>query len=132
MSDLDNTLLELTAEVVSAYAGNNSIPASQLPDVIQSVHKTFKTLDESEAVSVTNLTPAVSIRRSIRPDSIICLECGTEHKMLKRHLKTAHGMTVSEYREKWGLKPDYPMVAPNYAQHRSELAKQFGLGRKSK
>jgi len=132
MREIDDTLLELTAEVVSAYAANNALPASQLPDVIQAVHRTLQGLQEPDAASHTKSQPAVSVKRSIRTDVIVCLECGTEHKMLKRHLKTSHNLTVAEYREKWELKPDYPMVAPSYAQHRSDLAKQFGLGRKAK
>ncbi len=132
MRAIDETLLELTAEVVTAYAGNNAIPAAQLADVIQSVHGAFKNLQAPEAEIEQKIPPAVSIRRSVRPDVIVCLECGTEHKMLKRHLKTSHDLSVSEYRDKWALKSDYPMVAPDYARHRSNLAKQFGLGRKSK
>jgi len=132
MQDNENTILELTADVVSAYAGNNSLPAAQLPDVIQAVHRTFRNLQAPDQAAETKSVPAVSVKRSIRSDVIICLECGTEHKMLKRHLKTSHDLSVAEYREKWGLKSDYPMVAPSYAQHRSALAKQFGLGRKAK
>ncbi len=132
MREIEDTLLELTAEVVSAYAANNALPASELPDVIQSVHRTFQGLQNPESSNDAKSAPAVSVKRSVRADAIICLECGTEHKMLKRHLKTSHSLSVAEYRDKWNLKPDYPMVAPNYAQHRSELAKQFGLGRKAK
>lgn len=132
MLEKDSVLLELTAEVVSAYAGNNAITAAQLPEIIRSVHNTFSNLDKGEAENEPQLIPAVPVRRSVKPDAIVCLECGTVHKMLKRHLKTAHQMSVEDYREKWGLKSDYPMVAPNYAKQRSQLAKQFGLGRKAK
>jgi predicted transcriptional regulator len=127
----DNFLLELTVEVVSAYAGNNTLPTAQLPEIIQSVHRSLRELSSDTGPLVVKAAPAVSVRRSVRADAIVCLECGTEHKMIKRHLKTAHDLSVADYREKWELKSDYPLVAPNYAKQRSELAKRFGLGRKS-
>ena len=131
MADNSDIILELTVEIVSAYAGNNAVPSAQLPDVIRAVHTTLKQLDAPEKPAEPKQTPAVSVRRSIRADAIVCLECGTEHKMIKRHLKTAHGLSVTDYREKWGLKQDYPLVAPDYAKQRSDLAKRFGLGRRT-
>ena len=126
----DDLLLELTVEIVVAYASNNEFSANKLPDVIQTVHGTLREVAQNGAVSEDKTSPAVSLRRSVRPDAIVCMECGTEHKMIKRHLKTAHDLSVADYRDRWDLKPDYPLVAPNYARQRSELAKRFGLGRK--
>ena len=122
-------LLELTAEVVSAHASNNTVAASDLPQVIKDVYATFSTL--GVAVPPIELpTPVVPIKKSVTPDFIICLEDGKKLKMLKRHLKTSYNMSPEEYRERWGLPIDYPMVAPNYAKKRSTLAKKIGLGRK--
>lgn len=123
-------LLTLTTEIVSAYAGNNSLELSTLPDLIGSVFTKLSELSSGEKELPETLTPAVPIRRSVTDDYIICLEDGKKLKMLKRHLMTAYGMTPEEYRAKWGLKHDYPMVAPNYAAKRQELAKKIGLGRK--
>ena len=124
-----NELLELTTEIVSAHVANNTVAVSDLPQLIQDIYKTLL------AVGTAPLTPerpqpAVPIKKSILPDYVICLEDGKKLKMLKRHLKTAYNMTPEEYRERWGLSPDYPMVAPNYAKHRSNLAKKIGLGTK--
>ena len=129
---IDNTeVAALTADIVSAYVGNNVVQASELPQLIQSVHSAISTVVEGEKEEPKEeLKPAVSIRRSVTPDHIICLEDGKKFKSLKRHLRTAFNMTPEQYREKWGLKPDYPMVAPNYAAVRSEMAKRIGLGRK--
>ena len=122
-------LLELTTEIVAAHVANNTVAVSDLPQLIQDIYKTLL------AVGTLSLTPerpqpAVPIKKSISPDYVVCLEDGKKLKMLKRHLKTAYNMTPEEYRERWGLSPDYPMVAPNYAKHRSNLAKKIGLGTK--
>lgn len=131
MSSIDNkTAIELTADIVSAYVGNNPLPASGLPDLIASVSASVRKLGSmAEAESVT-LTPAVNPKRSVFPDHIVCLEDGKKFKSLKRHLSTDHHLSPDEYRAKWGLPPDYPMVAPNYSATRSALAKSSGLGRK--
>jgi predicted transcriptional regulator len=124
-------VLRLTAKIVSAHIGNNRVAADVLPDLIQSVHRSLATVGMAEpAPAPAPLTPAVLIRKSVFPDYIVCLEDGKKLKMLKRHLQTSYGMTPQQYREKWRLPADYPMVAPNYASHRSSLAKQAGLGRK--
>ncbi len=124
-------LLRMTAEVVAAYVRNNPLSAADLSAVIHTVHRSLAALDGGEASNVEPQRPAVAIRRSVQPDHIVCLEDGKKLKMLKRHLRTTYGMSPEEYRAKWGLPPDYPMVAPNYAKQRSEFAKQIGLGRKS-
>lgn len=121
-------LLELTTKIVAAHVANNAITATDIPGLIATVHETLAKLGTEEAAEKP--TPAVSIKQSVKPDYIICLEDGTEHKMLKRHLKTAHGMSPNEYRERWGLPRDYPLVSPNYSKQRSALAKKIGLGRK--
>lgn len=120
-------MLELTTEIVAAHVGNNPIAAAELPSLIQNVYHALKLVGVSP-VEAERPKPAVPIKRSIFPDYIICLEDGKKLKMLKRHLKTAYDMTPDEYRDRWGLAPDYPMVAPNYAKHRSNLAKEIGLG----
>lgn len=131
MSDKPNTneLLELTTEIVSAHVGNNSIALGDLPQLIQDVYKTLAIVGTTPAVP-ERPKPAVPIKKSIFPDFVVCLEDGKKLKMLKRHLKTAYNMTPDEYRARWGLPPEYPMVAPNYAKHRSALAKKIGLGTK--
>jgi predicted transcriptional regulator len=123
-------LLALTAEIVSAHVANNSVGQGDVPELIQSIYGKLTELASGEDASSVELTPAVPIKKSVTDDYIICLEDGKKLKMLKRHLMTAYGMTPEEYRAKWGLKPDYPMVAPNYALKRQELAKKIGLGRK--
>jgi len=121
----------MAAEIVAAYVSANQVSTSQLPEVIRSVVDALANLDEQPGrATLEPLKPAVPIRKSITPDYIICLEDGKKLKMLKRHLQTNYDMTPEEYREKWGLPADYPMVAPKYAARRSELAKQIGLGRK--
>jgi predicted transcriptional regulator len=122
-------LLTLTAEIVSAHIGNNAVAAGVVAGLIQSVFDTLSGLVADEAAPAA-LTPAVPIKRSVTQDYIVCLEDGKKLKMLKRHLMTAYNMTPEDYRAKWGLKADYPMVAPNYALKRRELAKRIGLGRK--
>jgi predicted transcriptional regulator len=120
-------LLELTTEVVSAHVGNNSVPSAELPSIIQEVYRTLESVGSAQA-PVERPKPAVPIKKSVFPDYIVCLEDGKKLKMLKRHLKTAYDMTPEDYRERWGLQADYPMVAPNYAKRRSHLAKEIGLG----
>ncbi|ADU15020.1 MULTISPECIES: MucR family transcriptional regulator [Asticcacaulis] len=124
-----NKLTDLVVDIVTAYVGNNSVPASELPALIHSVHKALGGLTgEPEAKVEEAKTPAVSIKKSISDDYIICLEDGRKFKSLKRHLRTKYNMSPEEYRAKWNLPKDYPMVAPNYAAARSNLAKQMGLG----
>jgi predicted transcriptional regulator len=124
-------LLELTTEIVVAHVGNNTLAVGDLPALIEDIYKTLSTLGETPEVPEA-AKPAVPVKRSVFPDYIVCLENGKKLKMLKRHLKTAYNMTPEDYREKWGLPADYPMVAPNYAKHRSALAKEIGLGTKSR
>ena len=122
-------IMRMTTEVVSAYVGNNSLPLAKIPDVINSVFGTLQTLDNGDRMSNNRPKPAVPIRKSVTPDFIVCLEDGKKLKMLKRHLRTNYRMTPEEYRAKWGLNSDYPMVAPNYSAQRSSFAKRIGLGR---
>ncbi|NQU55963.1 MAG: MucR family transcriptional regulator [Rhodospirillales bacterium] len=124
-----NEVLELTTEIVSAHVGNNTVAISDVPNLIQEVYKTLSAIG-SEQVPPERPRPAVSVKKSIFPDYIICLEDGKKLKMLKRHLKTSYNMSPEDYRERWNLGADYPMVAPNYAKHRSNLAKKIGLGTK--
>jgi predicted transcriptional regulator len=122
-------IIELTAEIVAAYVENNTISTTDLPALIQSVHRTLSTVSTGvETVETSTKEPAVPVRRSITPDFLICLEDGRKFKSLKRHLRTKYNLSPEDYRTKWGLAKDYPMVAPNYARARSELAKQMGLG----
>jgi predicted transcriptional regulator len=124
-------VLELTAQIVSAHVGNNSTAAEILPSLIQSVYATLIGVGQA-ATQPERQAPAVPIRKSVLADHIVCLEDGKKLKMLKRHLKTAYNLTPEQYRERWGLSSDYPMVAPNYAKHRSALAKKIGLGTKTR
>ena len=126
----DHDLLRMTADVVTAYVGNNTVAPTELAEVIRTVHGSLRQAQAGEAAAAAPPKPAVPIKKSITPDYLICLEDGRELKMLKRHLRTTYNMTPDEYRAKWGLDPDYPMVAPNYARRRSEFAKQIGLGQK--
>ena len=125
-------LLSLTTTIVSAHVGNNSVAVSDLPPLITQVYKTLANVGVEEAPQPERPQPAVPIKKSVTPDYIICLEDGKQLKMLKRHLKTAYNMSPEEYRERWGLNPDYPMVAPNYAAQRSHLAKEIGLGTRAR
>ncbi|MGI9415807.1 MAG: MucR family transcriptional regulator [Hyphomicrobiales bacterium] len=126
-------LVELTAEIVSAYVGNNPVSTTDLPVLINDVHKALSSaITEAEKPEKPELKPAVAIRRSVTPDYIICLEDGKKFKSLKRHLRTHYNLSPDEYREKWSLPRDYPMVAPNYAEARSQLAKKMGLGQKGR
>jgi predicted transcriptional regulator len=121
--------IQLTANIVSAYVSNNSVPSAEISNLIGQVHSALLRVSSGQAAaSVEPLKPAVSVRRSITSDYIVCLEDGKKFKSLKRHLRTQYKMTPEQYREKWGLPPDYPMVAPNYAAARSKLAMQMGLG----
>ena len=128
----DVELLHMASDIASAYVSHNNLSAEQLPDVIKAVHATLSSVGRGAAGNRDNPKPAVPVRRSITPEYIVCLEDGKRLKMLKRHLRSAYNMTPDEYRAKWGLQPDYPMVAPNYAKQRSEFAKKIGLGRKGK
>jgi predicted transcriptional regulator len=125
----DNQYIELAAEIVSAYVSNNSVPASDLPSLLSDVHSALVRVSTGVAVVAPEAAkPAVPPKKSITNDYIVCLEDGRKFKSLKRHLRTQYNMSPEEYREKWGLPPDYPMVAPAYAKARSALAKQMGLG----
>jgi predicted transcriptional regulator len=119
----------LTASIVSAYVSNNTVPSSEIPALISQVHSALQRVSSGNVgPSAEPLRPAVPIKRSVHPDHIVCLEDGKKFKSLKRHLRSQYGLTPEQYREKWGLPADYPMVAPNYAAARSQLAKQMGLG----
>ena len=120
---------ESTAEIVAAYVKNNPVKFSDLPDIITTVQASLRGVTEGVPVPAKP-TPAVSVRHSVKNDHIVCLVCGKENKMLKRHLQTAHGLSPDAYKELFDLKPDYPLVAPNYAEVRSKLAKKIGLGRR--
>ena len=130
MPDTANTkeLLTLTTEIVAAHVSKNTVAAADLPQLISQVYQSLASVGRSPAQTAERPDPAVPIKKSIHPDYIICLEDGKKLKMLKRHLKTAYNMSPEEYRERWGLPADYPMVAPNYAKQRSRLAKEIGLG----
>lgn len=124
-------MLRMAVDIVAAYLSNNQVATSQIPDVIHSVFGTLADIDEAPVeVKAEAQRPAVAIRKSVTPDYIVCLEDGKKLKMLKRHLQTTYNMSPEEYRTKWGLPSEYPMVAPNYAKQRSEFAKRIGLGRK--
>jgi predicted transcriptional regulator len=133
MSDAENsddTLLTLTADIVAAHVSNNSVAVNDLPNLIQNVHGALAGISGTAAAAEPKPEPKVSIRASVKPDYIVCLEDGKRLKMLKRHLMTHYSMTPDQYRQKWGLSADYPMVAPNYAEQRRTLAKSIGLGTK--
>ncbi len=129
----EDGLTAMTTQVVAAYVSRHSVPLSDLPVLITTVHQSLSTAGSTSAPveSPAELKPAVSIKKSVAPDYIICLEDGKKLKMLKRHLKTSYNLTPDDYRAKWGLPSDYPMVAPNYAKQRSDLAVKLGLGRRS-
>ena len=129
--DDQETLVTLTADIVAAHVSNNSVAISDIPLVIRSVHEALAGLGKAVEPQVKQ-EPAVSIRASVKPDYIVCLEDGKKLKMLRRHLMTHYGMTPEDYREKWNLPKDYPMVAPSYAEKRRVLAKQIGLGTKGR
>ena len=123
-------LIKITCDIVTAYVGNNPLAPSDIPNVISNVHRSLQGLSDPSSVTEVKQKPAVPIKRSVTPDYIICLEDGKKLKMLKRYLRSNYDMTPEEYREKWGLRLDYPMVAPNYSEQRSKLAKKIGLGKK--
>jgi predicted transcriptional regulator len=125
-----SNILALTAQIVSAHVAHNAVAASALPGLIQEVHRTLSAIESAPAPVALRPEPAVPIAKSVTPEFIICLEDGKKMKMLKRHLKTSFNMTPEQYRERWGLSLDYPMVAPRYAKQRSSLAKKIGLGTK--
>ena len=129
-SDNSSLLLELTTDVVTAFVAKNPIHQQHLPDFIRNVHSTLSGLSENSGDMASKAEPAIAPAKSITPEYLICLEDGRKLKMLKRYLRNRYGLTPGEYREKWGLPNDYPMVAPNYAAKRSEFAKKIGLGRK--
>ena len=128
----DDTLITLTADIVAAHVSNNSVAVNDLPQLIANVHGALSTLGSAGAAPEVRAEPKVPVRSSIKPDYIVCLEDGKRLKMLKRHLMTHYQMTPDQYRQKWGLNSDYPMVAPNYAEQRRALAKSIGLGTKRK
>ena len=123
-------LVELTAEIAAAYSGNNVVSQAELPVLLTNIFNSLSGLGQTAPVA-DKPTPAVPVKKSVFPDYIVCLEDGKKLKMLKRHLNTAYGLSPEDYRERWGLPGDYPMVAPNYAKKRSKLAKKIGLGRKT-
>ncbi|KAA0678216.1 MucR family transcriptional regulator [Azospirillum brasilense] len=129
MTDKAPDLTALTATISAAYFENNNVSLQDVPSVINAVYAAFAALGQAPQPAAERLIPAVPIRKSVTPDYIVCLEDGKQLKMLKRHLQSTYGLTPEEYRAKWGLPPEYPMVAPNYAAQRSDLAKQIGLGR---
>jgi predicted transcriptional regulator len=126
---MSDDLLGLTAQIVSAHLTKNAVPVEELPALIREVYKTLCSVGEAEPAPPESLKPAVAVTKSVFPDYIVCLEDGKQMTMLKRHLMTEHNMTVDQYRAKWNLPTNYPMVAPNYAETRSNLAKKMGLGR---
>lgn len=128
-STSNGSFIRLTAEIVSAYVSNNTVPAGDIPALISQVHAALTRVSGSPGEIVAEpLKPTISVKKSVTPEYIVCLEDGKKFKSLKRHLRTQYNMTPEQYREKWNLPPDYPMVAPNYAAARSQLAKQMGLG----
>lgn len=132
--DDKNVLIDMTAEIVSAYVGNNTVSAAELPGLIQQVYGSLVDVAQGGGITSENepLKPAIAVKRSVAPDYIICLEDGKKFKSLKRHLRAHYDMSPDDYRAKWGLPKDYPMVAPNYTRARSALAKEMGLGQKSR
>jgi predicted transcriptional regulator len=129
MSEIENKVLDLASEIVAAYVGNHQVAAEDLPPLLASIHGTLRDLAAGHAAPAPEaaVKPVVPVKKSVTPDFLVCLECGTEGRILKRHLAT-HGLSPDEYRDKWRLPADYPMVAPNYSERRSQMAKGFGLG----
>ena len=127
-----NEILSLTAKIVAAHVSKNTVPIADLPGLIKSVHASLLDIDRPAEAPPERPQPAVAIKKSVTPDYIVCLEDGKKLKMLKRHLKTAYNLTPEQYRERWALPGDYPMVAPNYAKQRSRLAKEIGLGTRAR
>ena len=131
-TEQSNELLALTTEIVAAHVSNNTVALGDLPQLINQVYNSLANIGVAPVAPATRPQPAVSVKKSVQPDYIVCLEDGKKLKMLKRHLKTAYNMSPEAYRERWGLSPDYPMVAPNYARQRSQLAKEIGLGTRAR
>ena len=131
-TEQSNDLLALTTDIVAAHVSNNTVALGDLPSLINQVYNSLANIGAAPAVPAARPQPAVSVKKSIQPDYIVCLEDGKKLKMLKRHLKTAYNMSPEGYRERWGLAADYPMVAPNYAEQRSRLAKEIGLGTRAR
>ena len=131
-TEQSHELLALTTEIVAAHVSNNTVALGDLPQLINQVYNSLANIGATSVVPVARPQPAVSVKKSVQPDYIVCLEDGKKLKMLKRHLKTAYNMSPEAYRERWGLSPDYPMVAPNYARQRSHLAKEIGLGTRAR
>lgn len=129
-TEFKETLITLTTDIVAAHVSNNDVSVADVPNLIASVFAALSALGSDQPVAEPRPDPAVAIRSSVKQDHIVCLDCGKKMKMLKRHLATEHGMTSDEYRARWDLGPDYPVVAPNYAETRRDLAKKIGLGRK--
>ena len=129
-SDMNETLITLTSDIVAAHVSNNNVSSDEVAALISNVYKALAGLGAPAEPEAAPLKPAVSARASVKPDKVICMDCGMELQMLKRHLSTHHGMSVDEYKAKWGLAADHAMVAPNYADRRRDLAKKIGLGRK--
>ena len=129
-NDMTETLITLTSDIVAAHVSNNSVGVDDVPALIRNVHEALAGLGSPAASEAPRPDPAVSVRNSVKKDHLVCLEDGKKMKMLKRHLMTEHGMTPAEYRQRWELPSDYPMVAPAYAETRRDLAKKIGLGRK--
>ncbi len=125
----DNGYLGQTTEIVAAYLGNNTVKVGDIAGIIQTVHGCLASLEAATTAAQQKLVPAVPIKKSVTANYVVCLEDGKRHKMLRRHLAAAHGLTPAEYRKRWGLPADHPIVAPNYAKQRSEMAKKIGLGK---
>ena len=126
----NNDLTTLTADIVAAHVSNNSVAVGDMANLIQQVHAALSGLEPGASAEAQGKSPVVSVRASVKPDYIVCMECGKKQKTLKRHLQTAHGMSPTDYRKDYGLPDTYPMTAPNYSQQRQEMAKRIGLGRK--
>lgn len=128
--ETNEMLVTLTSDIVAAHVSNNNVPVEDVPTLITNIYSALSSLGQQEEVEEPAPEPAVSVRASVKRDHIVCLDCGKKMKMLRRHLSSEHNMTPEEYREKWNLSPDYPLVAPDYAETRRDLAKKIGLGRK--
>jgi predicted transcriptional regulator len=128
-TDMKETLITLTSDIVAAHVSNNNVGVEDVPSLITNVFAALASLGEGAPAAQPRPEPAVSVRSSVKKDHIVCLDCGKKMKMLKRHLSTEHGMTPEEYKARWELGPDYPLVAPDYADTRRKLAKQIGLGK---
>jgi predicted transcriptional regulator len=128
----NNDLAALTADIVAAHVSNNSVAVNDMPNLIRQVHAALAALEQGAPEPTQSKSPVVSIRASVKPDYIVCMECGKKQKTLRRHLQTAHNMTPDQYRKDYGLPDSYPLTAPNYSETRRAMAKSFGLGRPAK